>query len=75
MAVEPVTGAWSALSKFTGLRSFRTVYWPYFIYGSRTALLHFLASRSDCFLPCCQQNSLNGLECPVTTEKKVDKTA
>lgn len=32
--------AWTAMSKFIGLGSFQTVYWLYFVYESRFALLH-----------------------------------
>lgn len=75
VAADLVRRARSALSKSTGLERFQTVYQPYFFYESRTLLLHVLPTHADGFLPSSLHRSLNGVQCPATTEVGLDSAA
>lgn len=72
VAAQLVPRARNALSKSVLLGSFLTAYWPYIIYGTRTVLLHILMPRSDGFLPRSQRGSLDWVERPMKTGKKMD---
>lgn len=73
VAVQLLTRACGALSKSIGLGSFQTGHWAFFINDNKTALLHVLMFRSDCFVPCSQQESPREVQRPVKTEKEGGK--
>lgn len=61
-------------SRFTGLGNFQTAYWRSPIYDGRRALIHVLMSLSDGLSSGTQRASPQGVERPVKTELKVDKS-
>lgn len=73
--VQLVTGVWTVPPNLIGKEILQTIYWPYFVYDSKTVLLHVVILHSDGFSICSQQESPNGAETSVKTEEKVEKAA